>query len=67
MTNAENRILVVDSTKFGLVKPVFFSDAAAYDHVCVDDTPIPDDLVPPAFAKIRVLKGDVGRPYPAFR
>ncbi|MCF8482231.1 MAG: DeoR/GlpR family DNA-binding transcription regulator [Rhodospirillum sp.] len=67
MANAESKILVVDSTKFGVVKPVFFSDTKVYDTICVDNTPIPADVLPPSVERGKMLLGDVGRTFQASR
>ncbi len=63
MTNAEAKILVVDSSKFGVVKPVFFSDPDAYDHICVDNGPIADNALPPSVDRAKLLLGDPGRTF----
>jgi DeoR family deoxyribose operon repressor len=63
MTNAECKILVVDSTKFGIVKPVFFSDTTAYDYVCMDNGTMAEKAAPPALGNAKLLLGDIGRSF----
>lgn len=54
MENAEQRVLVVDSTKFGVVKPVFFSDIATFDHICIDDGPLPKGTPMPIVPSVQI-------------
>jgi DeoR family deoxyribose operon repressor len=54
MTNALSNVLVVDSTKFDVVKPMFFSSLDRFDIVAVDDqvTPESQALIQDAGARL---------------
>jgi DeoR family deoxyribose operon repressor len=61
MENAQSRALLVDSTKFGVVKPEWFSDLTAYDHICVDDGFRPDATFAALPGTAQVLVGAMSR------
>ncbi|SFD16306.1 DeoR/GlpR family DNA-binding transcription regulator [Tropicimonas isoalkanivorans] len=64
MENAQSRALLVDSTKFGLVKPEWFSDLADYDHICTDEHFDPEGPLAPYIAGASVHRGPVSAQQP---